>query len=62
MMNNSEQVKRRKPRAHQPVTVIVEHEFVGDKTLVEAFIPVLVEDLRRKAEQPRTLDNDGDSP
>jgi len=46
----------RKSRVRTPVTVIVEHEFVGDKTISEALIPVIFEELRRKAEKIRTLD------
>ena len=58
-MNATTQKKPRKPR--QPVTVIVAQEFIGDKTLAEAFIPVIFEDLRRKADQNRTIDNQLDS-
>lgn len=55
-MNATTEKQTRKPRQRPPVTVIIEHEFIGDKTLTEAFIPVILEDLRRKAEQPRTFD------
>jgi len=58
-MKNTEQTAIRKPRT--PVKVIVEREFIGDKTLTEAFIPVIYEDLRRKAEQARTFDRRQDS-
>ena len=58
-MNDTIGKQPRKPRT--PVTIIVEHEFIGNKTLAEAFIPVIVEDLRHKAEQIRTFDNPCDS-
>jgi len=51
----------RKPRARTPVRIIVEREFVGGKTMTEALIPVITEDLRSKAEQIRTFDSEADS-
>jgi len=60
-MNTSASKQTRKPRARTPVTVIVEREFVGDKTVSEALMPVILEDLRRKADELRTLDNPPDS-
>jgi hypothetical protein len=51
----------RKPRPRTPVTLIVEREFVGDKTIPEAMIPVILEDLRRKTAQVRTFDKRPDS-
>ena len=58
-MNAVTEKKQRRPRT--PVTVIVAHEFIGDKTLAEAFIPVIFEDLRQKADKHRTIDNQLDS-
>lgn len=52
---------KRKPRARTSVTLIIEREFVGEKTITEAMIPVILEDLRRKAAQGRTLDKRPDS-
>ncbi len=46
-----------KPRQPLFVKWIVTREFVGDKTLAEAFIPVITEDLRRKVGEIRTFDN-----
>ncbi len=51
----------RRPRQRPTVKVIVTREFIGDKTLAEAFIPVITEDLRRKAGEKRTFDNDLDT-
>ncbi len=51
----------RKPRARTPVTLIIEREFVGEKTIPEAMLPVILEDLRRKATKSRTLDKQADS-
>ena len=60
-MNTTHEQPTRKPRSQTPVTVIVEREFVGDKTVSEALVPVIFEDLRRKADELRTLDNPPDS-
>jgi len=60
-MNTAIEKPPRKPRRGKSVTVIVGREFIGDKTLAEAFIPVILEDLRRKAEQCRTFDKQLDS-
>ena len=46
----------RKPRARVSVRVLVEREFVGDKTVSEALLPVILEDLRKRAETLCTLD------
>ena len=51
----------RKPRMPTPVRLIVEREFVGEKTVTEAMIPVLFEDLKRKANEIRTFDKSGDT-
>ncbi len=40
-----------------PITVVVQREFVGNQSLLEAFIPVVYEDIRRKLEANRTIDN-----
>jgi hypothetical protein len=56
-MNTTLEKQTRKPRTKPPVTVIVEREFVGERPFTEVLLPVLFEDMRRKAEQIRTLDN-----
>ena len=61
-MTNTARKQNRKPRAGTPVRLIVAREFVGDKTATEALIPVIVDDLRRKAEQGRTFDKGHDPP
>ena len=48
-----------KPR--QQPTVIVQREFIGGRSAVDALVPILYDDLRRKLEPPRTLDNGGDT-
>lgn len=60
-MENTKQINK-KPRTRTSVTLKIEREFIGDKTLIEAIIPVIVEDLRLKAERIHTLDNEVDSP
>ena len=44
-----------KPR-QRPV-VIVQREYTGNRSVVDALVPVLLDDLRRKLEPPRTLDS-----
>ena len=61
-MTNTARKQTRKPRARTSVILIVEREFVGDKTVTEALIPVIVDDLRRKVEQGRTFDNGHEPP
>jgi hypothetical protein len=60
-MNTTIEKPTRKPRTSPPVTVIVEREFVGDKTITEALLPIIFEDLRRQIESNRTLDNPPDT-
>ena len=40
-----------------PVRLMVEREFIGTKSLGEAFVPIIVDDLNRKAAQVHTLDS-----
>ena len=61
-MTDTARKQIRKPRARTPVKLIVARKFVGDKTVTEAMIPVIVEDLRRKTEQGRTFDKSHDPP
>jgi hypothetical protein len=60
-MNTTLEKSARKPRPKTPVTVIVEREFVGERPFEEIVLPVLFDDIRRKAEQIRTLDNRRDT-
>jgi hypothetical protein len=60
-MNTTIEKPTRKSRQSTPVTVIVEREFVGDKTITEALLPVIFEDLRQRLEDNRTLDKPLDS-
>ena len=60
-MKRNDKSTDRRPRQRPTVKVIVTREFIGDKTLAEAFIPVITEDLRRKAGEKRTFDNDLDT-
>ena len=46
-----------KPR--QKPTVIVQREYTGSRSVLDALLPVLLDDLRRKLEPPRTLDSGG---
>lgn len=60
-MTDTTDKKASKSGKQTAVNVIVKREFVGDKTMLETIIPVIIEDLRRKAEQIRTLDKRLDS-
>ena len=60
-MLNTTKKQTRKPCSRTQVRLIVAREFVGGKTAAEALIPLIVDDLRRKAEQSRTFDK-GHSP
>ena len=46
-----------KERRRTPVTVIVEREFIGTKSISEAFIPIIFDDIRKAAEKTHTLDS-----
>ena len=60
-MNQTLETSPRKTRNRSPVTVIVEREFVGDKTVTEALLPIIFEDLRHKVEAIHTFDTPLDS-
>jgi hypothetical protein len=55
-MNIAVETPTRKPCTKKSVIVLVEREFMGDKTLEEIMLPIIIEDLRRKAEQNRSFD------
>lgn len=59
-MKNTENLsteKKTRITHKNPITVVVQREFVGNKSLLEVFIPVIYEDIRRKLETNRTIDN-----
>jgi len=60
-MKTSIENRSRKPRENPVVKVIVERDFIGGKALTDAFIPVITEDLKKRAEQSRTFDSADDS-
>jgi len=60
-MNAAIEKQTRKPRSRKPVKVNVERFFMGEQSPVEAMIPVIVEDLRRKTETSRTFDKPRDT-
>ena len=51
--------KRKRIVARQPVQMIVSREYVGTQTVVEAFIPIISEDIRKSITGNDTFDNDG---
>lgn len=50
----AERKKRITPKA--PVQMVVKHEFVGTQTVIDAFIPIIYEDIRRTVTEVDTLD------
>ena len=51
--------KRKRIVARQPVQMIVSREYVGTQTVVEAFIPIISEDIRKSITGNDTFDNGG---
>ncbi len=49
-MRNEQQKKRQVIRPKGRVKILVTSEFIGTQSLTEAFIPIIYEDLRRKAD------------
>ena len=60
-MQNTKRTAVRKPRQRLPVNLVVSREFIGDADATAAIIPVIVDDIRRKAEEIRTFDSDRDT-
>ena len=40
------------------VETIVERQFVGDVTPIQAILPIVLEDIRKKAEENRTMEKE----
>ena len=51
--------KRKRIVTTAPVQVIISREYVGTQTIVDAFIPIISEDNRRKIAEADTFDNEG---
>lgn len=51
----------RRSRKKAPVQMIVTHEFVGTKTVTDAFIPIIYEDIHKTVGGADTLDIGGAS-
>lgn len=49
----------RQSRKKAAVQMIVRHEFVGTKTVTDAFIPIIYEDIRKAVSEADTLDTEG---
>lgn len=49
-MRNEQPEKKRAIRPNGKVKILVTSEFVGTQSMAEAFIPIICEDLRRKAD------------
>lgn len=48
----------RRSRKKAPVQMIVRHEFVGTKTVTDAFIPIIYEDIHKTVSEVDTLDTE----
>lgn len=61
LMNDDKgQAKKKKRTALKaPVQMIVTHEFVGTKTVTDAFIPIIYEDIYKTVSEADTLDIGG---
>lgn len=61
LMNDDKgQVKKKKRTVLKaPVQVVVRHEFVGTKTVTDAFIPIIYEDIHKTVNGADTLDTEG---
>ncbi len=53
--------KRKRVTPKAPVQVVVTHEFVGTKTVTDAFIPIIYEDIHKTVSRADTLDTGGAS-
>ena len=49
----------RRSRKKAPVQMVVTHEFVGTKTVTDAFIPIIYEDIHKTVSGADTLDTGG---
>ena len=60
MENNTATVEKPKKRIVPKgrVKMIVRREFVGTKSLTEAFIPIICDDIHKQMEQARTIDSE----
>ena len=61
MADNKKMAKAadRRSRKKAPVQMTVRHAFVGTKTVTDAFIPIIYEDIRRTVGGADTLDTEG---
>lgn len=53
-MSNTEKKKRIVPKA--PVRIVVKREFVGDKSVTDALLPIIYDDIRKQLEDSDTFD------
>ena len=54
MENKSSNIKQKK---NDEVVINVKREFVGDVTPIQAILPIILEDLRKKVEENRKIEN-----
>ena len=54
MENKSSNIKQKK---NDEVVINVKREFVGDVTPIQAILPIILEDLRKKVEENRRIEN-----
>lgn len=51
--------KRKRGTPKASVQMVVTHEFVGTKTVTDAFIPIIYEDIHKTVSGADTLDTEG---
>ena len=51
-------INNNKQKKNNEIIVNVEREFVGDVTPIQAILPIVLEDIKRKMEENRRIDND----
>lgn len=51
--------KRKRVTPKVPIQMVVKHEFVGTQTVIDAFIPIIYEDIHRMVIEADTLDTGG---
>ena len=60
-MTTTTEKRIRKPRPKAKVKITVKRVFTGGKSITDAFIPIIADDLRNRIQQIRTIDNTNDS-
>ncbi|HEX7028839.1 MAG TPA: hypothetical protein VF268_16480 [Gammaproteobacteria bacterium] len=60
-MENKKKSRKLQRASSKPAWLVVEREFVGSQSAIDALLPVVLEDLRRHADEVRTFDKEDNS-